>query len=1239
MNQQQPPIRDFFRLDELLTPEDLKRYSKDVAGLTFLNLGFEKIWQDPRAPELCEAVAETVWGERGCRSCTIQANPPRTTEATETVCVAGVHTTFAAIMVQGKAIGYVSGPQHPSAELYERDLTVFPAATRAWLEKQRLGLSEDRKAIVDAVGRVARRVSRRCALERRLRILRDARTRCVAAQDPEEVLELTFRSLEALFGHVDICFYVLEESGFLKLISARGPSEEAMPASLKPEEGHIGRVTHSHEPFYQPDLDQDQEFIHADTVNRVRSAFTVPLPWFADEAHGALQAASRSKDHFALPDRQAMQAIAEVAGLAAVKLFLKAKVAAARSPAAAETWASIGLAEMAKTTDRPAEILQAKSRLFRALADEASRVSRARAACVGVLDARHNAVRVAASTGEGWTEETKSKLSRPNEPNAVMFAIKREYPLDVPDTKKEQRFKTILPFTRSLYIVPFSLKTKTIGVLSLSASYRHGFKDDVKTAIRHLVEQFEDILPAVESREDALFKRLSTDTDLGLLTRDAVDVIRRAFHVRSCSLFLKDRDADRVELCATTEPMPDYVHAYDYGEGLTGWIAQTKRSLRLHDTNDTEELDAISPGLRPKADKAWRETIAGGDTNRAFLAVPLIAGERVIGVVRLKVKDDLSDFTHEEETSLLNVADRLAATIDNVRLTEETAAKLRQLESQAEFQRQLTQAEGLQATCQTLAEQFMRDTGALAAEILIVDGTPGYEIRLPVTAGWLKGLTADNTRAGDAALGVLPRRTKSLFDDHVRERSEWRAIIAPVEERFRGSPLARIVSAATIPVVLDDADDIFAVLLLCWNTPQNFDENGGRHIDDLVRPGLTALLRPILRRHIDVDLEHRVTELSRLHEIGLGFAQTHDLDVLMREILRVSLDESKMERGSIRFFNEATSTLERKAVFPAPLESVPATLRVNELLKRSIDSERCVFVSNMSAPEPCMEAIRSCIHVPIRLHGKCIGLILLDSSREQTVGRQVLEFLEIVGLYAAVAIDFAQKIELAEPLAMMGTMLHGFLHVIRNRINDLFAILGNISESSPASHVRRKADDMRDQLLRLQHVCNDLAHFTRSDPTSVNEHFALNDLVERMLGDFSSRLREREIVVEKRLCDPSPVLIGNPIQIEIAFKMLVQNAIEAMEQGGRLTVETVGDPSAARVSFRDTGEGMDALTKSQCMQPFFTTKRDHGGTGLGLSVVFGIMTRHRGRVDIQSAPGAGSTFTLFFPMQEERSSC
>src|SRR5439155_736086 len=106
---------------------------------------------------------------------------------------------------------------------------------------------------------------------------------------------------------------------------------------------------------------------------------------------------------------------------------------------------------------------------------------------------------------------------------------------------------------------------------------------------------------------------------------------------------------------------------------------------------------------------------------------------------------------------------------------------------------------------------------------------------------------------------------------------------------------------------------------------------------------------------------------------------------------------------------------------------------------------------------------------------------------------------------------------------------------------------------------------------------------------------------------------------------------GNAADLREALTNLVFNAVDAMPGGGTLTISTrmIGD--AAVLAIRDTGVGMTEEVRLRCLEPFFTTKGEYG-TGLGLGLVYGIVQRHQGALEIESAPGAGTTFSLRLPI-------
>jgi two-component system NtrC family sensor kinase len=144
--------------------------------------------------------------------------------------------------------------------------------------------------------------------------------------------------------------------------------------------------------------------------------------------------------------------------------------------------------------------------------------------------------------------------------------------------------------------------------------------------------------------------------------------------------------------------------------------------------------------------------------------------------------------------------------------------------------------------------------------------------------------------------------------------------------------------------------------------------------------------------------------------------------------------------------------------------------------------------------------------------------------------------------------------------------------------------------------------------------------------TDLNE--VLSDLLQ-----FSERwLRENGIRVEKKLAGELPMILASADQLRQVFLNLIINASDAMPEGGVITVETEAVDGTARARVRDTGCGIPRENQSKIFDAFFTTKGAARGAGLGLSITYGIVKRHKGRIDVESEPGRGACFTVTIPV-------
>jgi CheY-like chemotaxis protein len=162
----------------------------------------------------------------------------------------------------------------------------------------------------------------------------------------------------------------------------------------------------------------------------------------------------------------------------------------------------------------------------------------------------------------------------------------------------------------------------------------------------------------------------------------------------------------------------------------------------------------------------------------------------------------------------------------------------------------------------------------------------------------------------------------------------------------------------------------------------------------------------------------------------------------------------------------------------------------------------------------------------------------------------------------------------------------------------------------------------------------------------------LNEIVHEVIELTRPRWRDIpqrdgiSIQIQSELEPKLPLLLSDPSELREALINLVFNAVDAMPQGGTITFVTRffdvpdsdQDPNPKRhllMEVKDTGAGMDEKVRQRCLEPFFSTKSLRGGTGLGLAMVYGMVQRHEGNIEIDSSPGRGTCIRLTFPLLEK----
>jgi PAS domain S-box-containing protein len=239
-----------------------------------------------------------------------------------------------------------------------------------------------------------------------------------------------------------------------------------------------------------------------------------------------------------------------------------------------------------------------------------------------------------------------------------------------------------------------------------------------------------------------------------------------------------------------------------------------------------------------------------------------------------------------------------------------------------------------------------------------------------------------------------------------------------------------------------------------------------------------------------------------------------------------------------------------------------------------------------------------------------------------------------------------QQVLQAQKMESLGTLAGGIAHDFNNILAGILGYASFLKSKIGASHVFFKyVDTIERSAVRAADLTSKLLAFTRGDKVNYKP-LNINKLIKETLEIILHTI-DKSISVETKLDESLPTIMADAGQIQQVVMNLCVNARDAMSGGGKLSIATAtvvigaNDPKAPadaktgtylKMSVTDSGSGMDQDVLTRIFDPFFTTKDKGQGSGLGLSVVYGIVKGHEGFVTVSSQPGQGTVFSVYFPV-------
>ncbi len=289
------------------------------------------------------------------------------------------------------------------------------------------------------------------------------------------------------------------------------------------------------------------------------------------------------------------------------------------------------------------------------------------------------------------------------------------------------------------------------------------------------------------------------------------------------------------------------------------------------------------------------------------------------------------------------------------------------------------------------------------------------------------------------------------------------------------------------------------------------------------------------------------------------------------------------------------------------------------------------------------EGIRMMLDVPLAIKDQLVGLIriYLEQVREFstneiefiiTVAEQCAGIIERVKLLENQREEFTHMAAHVDKLSSLGRMAAGVAHEINNPLAGILLFSSNMSKKVPeGSPLHDGLSIIMRETKRCKSIIQSLLDFAR-DVAPQKQATNVNAVINNAISVVENEFRLKHVSIDILLHEPMPHICLDANQIQQVLINVLLNALQAVENGGAVTVQSLVDRPGRTVTVRieDDGHGISTEVMKRIFEPFFSTKSN--GTGLGLAVSYGIVKNHQGEIQVYSQPGHGTCFSIVFPI-------
>lgn len=641
---------------------------------------------------------------------------------------------------------------------------------------------------------------------------------------------------------------------------------------------------------------------------------------------------------------------------------------------------------------------------------------------------------------------------------------------------------------------------------------------------------------------------------------------------------------------------------------------------------------------------------------KTYIMLPLVWQENLIGSFNLGVmKEDLLSLVDIETLQMMT--DQIAMGVHHSLLSAADQRRLLESKTIIAISQALNETLDLEKVFQLIAESAWQIIPHAERTVIHLLDEQAQVLR-PITV----------TRQGEVThTGLMMRSGEGIAGHVILEGNLINVADTQKDSRFLASD--RFLHRSLMVAPIKNQDERLGTISVQGMEPHAFTTDDERLLTIL---GTQAALA-IKNAHLFAAEQqaHYIAETLRAANIAL--TQTLDLDKVLETLLEyifrlIPYDSANvmLRQSDEQVIISASHGYETWLDSPHQLQGMVFPITWPTIRPIFAERKGVIIADTQTAPEWDQtigaKYVRGWLGLPLLAGGEVIGLYSLDKAEPNFFTKNHQELAEAFAGQAAIAVHNAllykaereqfrrlqqsqAQLVQAEKMSALGRLVASIAHEINNPIHAMQGCLTLTTEELAEVHPDLNTTNLylnivKSELDRVATIVSNMRDFYR--PAMVGmDLIDVHEIIESVLKLTGKQLQHGQITVVQEWGQSIPFVEANPSHLRQVFLNLVLNAIDAMPQGGDLYLSTTLSEittyhreaeTAVFIQVQDSGIGMSPETVSRLFEPFFTTKEQ--GSGLGLSISYGIIKAHNGDITVKSQAGKGTTFTLFLPVKQ-----